>query len=605
MDSLAKKSSRRDIRKALENLPKELDHTYDEAMQRIRSQDEDDIKVAEQVLSWLSFTFRPLTMIEIQHVLAVEPGDVDFDEDALLDEDVLVSVCAGLVTVDQESNVIRLVHHTTQEYFERTRTSLFPNAQTNIATSCLVYLSLDAFAESYCKNEKEIRTRMRTYPFLEYAVQHWGNHGRGEAEESIKELALEFLQNKSKLMCATQVMHISDTPHLVFDNVLFESIVGLHLVASLGLSKIVHLLLEREDVNINSKDSLGRTPLLLAVEGGHETVVQQLLEREDIDADSKDLQSQTPLWLASAKGHQSIVRLLLEHKGINANFKDRHGRTPLSIAAETGHMAVVGFLLKHEDVDANSTDEYSRTPLLKAAGEGHKEVVQLLLGHNGVDADLKDDFGQTPLSRASEKGREGVVRLLLGCNNVNVNSKDKDGQASLSWAAAGGYEPLVKLLLEQKDVDSDSKDEYGQTPLSRASEKGHEAVVRLLLDCNNININSKDKDGQTPLWWATVGGHKTVVTLLSQHAGVAEFGAVDAALQDHSSPEKQEATSQNSLLDIDLDSVIDRLLEIRGCRPGKQVQLLEAEIYYLCRKAREIFLSQPMLLELKAPIKVC
>src|SRR5438874_5435261 len=56
--------------------------------------------------------------------------------------------------------------------------------------------------------------------------------------------------------------------------------------------------------------------------------------------------------------------------------------------------------------------------------------------------------------------------------------------------------------------------------------------------------------------------------------------------------------------EIDLDSVIDRLLEVRGSRPGKQVQLLEKEIRYLCTKAREIFISQPILLELEAPIKV-
>jgi hypothetical protein len=57
--------------------------------------------------------------------------------------------------------------------------------------------------------------------------------------------------------------------------------------------------------------------------------------------------------------------------------------------------------------------------------------------------------------------------------------------------------------------------------------------------------------------------------------------------------------------EVDLDSIIDRLLEVRGSRPGKQVQLLEQEIRYLCTKAREIFISQPILLELEAPIKVC
>ncbi|ORY92666.1 protein phosphatase type 1 [Leucosporidium creatinivorum] len=57
--------------------------------------------------------------------------------------------------------------------------------------------------------------------------------------------------------------------------------------------------------------------------------------------------------------------------------------------------------------------------------------------------------------------------------------------------------------------------------------------------------------------------------------------------------------------EIDLDSVIDRLLEVRGNRPGKQVQLQEYEIKFLCTKAREIFINQPILLELEAPIKIC
>ena len=57
--------------------------------------------------------------------------------------------------------------------------------------------------------------------------------------------------------------------------------------------------------------------------------------------------------------------------------------------------------------------------------------------------------------------------------------------------------------------------------------------------------------------------------------------------------------------EIDLDSVIERLIEVRGNRPGKTVKLQEYEIQYLCTRSREIFMSQPMLLELEAPIHVC
>ena len=69
-------------------------------------------------------------------------------------------------------------------------------------------------------------------------------------------------------------------------------------------------------------------------------------------------------------------------------------------------------------------------------------------------------------------------------------------------------------------------------------------------------------------------------------------------------PRREEQNTMADQSEVDLDSIIDRLLEVRGSRPGKQVQLLEAEIRYLCTKAREIFISQPILLELEAPIKV-
>jgi len=44
---------------------------------------------------------------------------------------------------------------------------------------------------------------------------------------------------------------------------------------------------------------------------------------------------------------------------------------------------------------------------------------------------------------------------------------------------------------------------------------------------------------------------------------------------------------------------------VRGCRPGKSVQMTEAEVRGLCLKSREIFLQQPILLELEAPLKIC
>lgn len=57
--------------------------------------------------------------------------------------------------------------------------------------------------------------------------------------------------------------------------------------------------------------------------------------------------------------------------------------------------------------------------------------------------------------------------------------------------------------------------------------------------------------------------------------------------------------------DINVDNIIERLLEVKGSRSSKHVQLTEVEIRSLCQKAREIFSCQPILLELEAPIKIC
>ena len=57
--------------------------------------------------------------------------------------------------------------------------------------------------------------------------------------------------------------------------------------------------------------------------------------------------------------------------------------------------------------------------------------------------------------------------------------------------------------------------------------------------------------------------------------------------------------------ELDLDSIIARLLEVRKEPPGKLVTLPETEVLGLIAAAREIFLEQPVLLELDAPLKIC
>lgn len=54
-----------------------------------------------------------------------------------------------------------------------------------------------------------------------------------------------------------------------------------------------------------------------------------------------------------------------------------------------------------------------------------------------------------------------------------------------------------------------------------------------------------------------------------------------------------------------VDGIIDVLLSARSKKPGTPTDLPVNDVLTLCNVAREILLSQPMLLELGAPIKIC
>jgi hypothetical protein len=157
LDSLVGRRSPKAIRIALEKLPQgseAYDHAYKEAMERIEGQVSDSQELARQVLAWITCARRPLTTLELRHALAVEIGGSKLDEENLPEIEDMLSVCAGLVTVDEESDIIRLVHYTTQEYFERTQKDWFSDAQRDIAITCITYLLFDTFETGFCPTDE-------------------------------------------------------------------------------------------------------------------------------------------------------------------------------------------------------------------------------------------------------------------------------------------------------------------------------------------------------------------------------------------------------------------------------------------------------------------
>src|SRR3984957_9982541 len=337
--------------------------------------------------------------------------------------------------------------YTAQEYFKRKGESRFVSARTDIAITCLTYLSFDTFGPGRCDN---YGTLLADNPFLDYAARHWGDHVRGQ-EETIKGLALGFLQDSPKAACAGDVLTAKSWERPNYS--------GMHLSSLFGLEKLIDYQLKTGAI-ADSKSRDGRSPLSIAAQHGHEAVVRRLLMRDDVDINSKDSIDETPLSWAAMYGDETVVKLFLARDDVDVDSKGLRGQTPLSWAAENGHEAVVKLFLARHDVNADSKDLDGRTPLLWAARSGHEAVVRLFLARDDVNVDSKDLDGRTPLLWAARSGHEAVVRLFLARDDVDVNSTDSGGQTPLWWATEYRREAVVKLLLAQDGVDVNLKNPY-------------------------------------------------------------------------------------------------------------------------------------------------
>ncbi|KAN0087343.1 hypothetical protein V8E54_001031 [Elaphomyces granulatus] len=314
INSLTDKFTERKINTALDNMKKgeeALDKAYDDTINRIENQGHGIHELAKKVLFWVVYAKRPLIAEELRHALAVEPGTCGLDKTNLYPVKDMVSSCAGLIIVD--SNIVRLVHYTTHEYFQRRGLKSFEDVQRDmIATSCLTYLSYDVFAKA-CFTESDLESRLQQNPFFEYAGENWAYHIQ-DTQQGVGDLALKLLMNDGKASASSQGLFGYHFP---------QNFCGAHLTAYFGLNDIMVRLLEEKDPD--TKDSSGRTPLSYAVKRGNARSVELLLDY-NVDLNSKCEKGWTPFSRAIEGGSAAVVRTLLA-KGAKINNRYKFVRT--------------------------------------------------------------------------------------------------------------------------------------------------------------------------------------------------------------------------------------------------------------------------------------
>ena len=367
-----------------------LDNAYKQTIERINRQKPGLKELAIKVLSWITCAERPLTTSELQNALATKVGKSDLNQWDLPHIGDMVTVCLGLVAVDKESNIIRLVHYTTQEYFVRTQRNWFPGAQGDIATTCVTYLLFDAFETGFCPTYKEFKERLQINPLYDYAARNWGHHAAVSVQA--ERLVLDLLESEAKVSASSQAM-MAPREHNFFSPQWITRMTGVHLAAYFGLQNATVGLLKN-----------GRDP------------------------DLKDVNGWTPLWWAAKNGHEAVVKLLLTNDGVNVNSKDNHGWTLLSWAAWNGHEAVVKLLLAKDGVNVDSEDNYGWTPLSWAAQNGHEAVMKLLLAKDGINPDTKDKDGwmlRLWIPRGSHSGKFTLQDYRMQLTHLEQRNKKR------------------------------------------------------------------------------------------------------------------------------------------------------------------------------------
>ena len=256
----------------------------------------------------------------------------------MIDEEVLVSVCLGIVTIEPESGIVHLIHYTAQEYFRKNPPEEKLVAETMIVKTCLTYLGFAEFARGACRNHEQLSTRLERYPFLWYAARWWGMHLHYVSAPDVLTQALQLLRDEPRIRAAGELMYTFDDGRIRHYP---EDFTGLHIVARFGLCLLAKGLLQDSIIDFNKQDECGQTALSVACYWGYTSFVEQLLDLLTIDIEAgNSTRCGTALHAAVRGGHEQCLERLL-CAGANIAAMTANGSSPLHLAAGNGDIGMI------------------------------------------------------------------------------------------------------------------------------------------------------------------------------------------------------------------------------------------------------------------------
>ncbi|KAH9909661.1 hypothetical protein F4778DRAFT_8448 [Xylariomycetidae sp. FL2044] len=356
LNLLETKESAHAVQKAMQTIPEPLANVFGEAMRTLEASE-----LAMELVSWLTWAFRPLKISELADVL-----ETDISE--MLPH--WSSSSAWLFHLDVASDSIgfRLKSISTYIHGQINKGQLgwstyLLKARATIASRCIRYLSDPVFETGPALTQEKFNQRLGQHPFYTYAAHHWGNHAR--ISDISTEDTMEFLNSGPRFQASVEQLVCLHEANYFERSIYARRATPLHAAAYFGLEGEVNQLLQN-GASVNEMVSYGDTPLLWAAKADHAEVMKVLCKGDAI----------TLHWLAENGESELIIKLLDADYDINA--LDFHKRTPVNYAVQLGKLDVVKLLISR-GANLELEDVKGYRPLQKALRAKSREIIEVLL----------------------------------------------------------------------------------------------------------------------------------------------------------------------------------------------------------------------------------
>nr|CAH0112680.1 unnamed protein product [Daphnia galeata] len=217
-----------------------------------------------------------------------------------------------------------------------------------------------------------------------------------------------------------------------------------------------HLIQKGADPNI--ADGKGMTPLHLAARIGKTTdLIDLILKMKQIDINGRDTNGRTILHCALNGNNVTIARHLLEN-GADPTVRDNDGVTPFDVAViNSEDIDLLDLILSNEkQVDIDEKNEFGMTALHMAMIKSNATAARYLI-ENRANPNATDKNGYTPLLLAVIHAKDmDIIELLLNRKEVDVNHSNDRGHNALKIAKYNKHglgEQIINRLKEKVAVE--------------------------------------------------------------------------------------------------------------------------------------------------------